>query len=60
MQVIRLFDCQLEHLRFADNYEYEIKIQPGLDLADVKVLAMLLQLHIENAIRHGLVPPGKG
>jgi sensor histidine kinase YesM len=58
MEVIRLY-CQLEHLRFADKYEYEIKIQPGLDLSQVKVPAMLLQPHVENAIRHGLVPSGK-
>lgn len=58
MEVIRLY-CQLEHLRFADKYEYEIKIQPGLDLSEVKVPAMLLQPHVENAIRHGLVPSGK-
>lgn len=58
MEVIRLY-CQLEHLRFADKYEYEIKIQHGLDLSEVKVPAMLLQPHVENAIRHGLVPSGK-
>jgi Histidine kinase/Y_Y_Y domain len=54
MEVIKLY-CQLEHLRFADKYEYDIKIQPGLDLSKVHVPAMLLQPHVENAIRHGLV-----
>lgn len=57
MEVIKLY-CQLEHLRFADKYEYDIKIQSGLDLSKVLVPAMLLQPHVENAIRHGLVPSG--
>lgn len=57
MEVIRLY-CQLEHLRFADKYEYEITVETGLDLSQILVPAMLLQPHVENAIRHGLVPSG--
>ena len=57
MEVIKLY-CQLEHLRFADKYQYEIKVEVGLDLSQIMVPAMLLQPHVENAIRHGLVPSG--
>ncbi len=58
MEVIRLY-CQLEHLRFADKYQYEIKVDAVLDLSKIMVPAMLLQPHVENAIRHGLVTSGK-
>jgi hypothetical protein len=55
MEVLDLY-CKLEHLRFEDKFKYEIKIDPGLGINKVMVPAMLLQPHVENAIKHGLIP----
>ena len=55
MEVIKLY-CQLEHLRFSDRFRYEINMDDSIDLKNVEVPAMLLQPHVENAIRHGLIP----
>ncbi len=44
----------LEHLRFSDKFDYEIKIDEALDADAIFVPNMLLQPHLENAIWHGL------
>lgn len=58
VNIIKLY-CSLEHLRFSDRFTYTIDIEENLPLAKYMVPAMLLQPHIENAIRHGLVPAEK-
>ncbi|MBC7874486.1 MAG: histidine kinase, partial [Ferruginibacter sp.] len=45
---------QLEKLRFGDKFEYRIHTEPGIDLTQAFVPAMLLQPYVENAIRHGV------
>lgn len=44
----------LEHLRFSDKFDYEIKVDENLDSDAIFVPNMLLQPHLENAIWHGL------
>lgn len=44
----------LEHLRFEDQFNYQLEIDPNLDTANTWVPNMLLQPFIENAIWHGL------
>lgn len=46
----------LEQLRFAEHFDYELKVDPDLDCGQVKIPALLLQPHVENAIWHGLLP----
>lgn len=58
IEVLKLY-CSLEHLRFADNFQYSIEVNDDLPLDEYKVPAMLLQPHVENAIRHGLIPSTK-
>lgn len=58
IEVLKLY-CSLEHLRFADNFQYSIEVNDDLPLDQYKVPAMLLQPHVENAIRHGLIPSTK-
>jgi hypothetical protein len=58
LEVLKLY-CSLEHLRFADKFQYSIQIDEKLPLDEYKVPAMLLQPHVENAIRHGLIPSDK-
>lgn len=58
LEVLKLY-CNLEHLRFADKFQYSIEIQDGIPLEMYRVPAMLLQPYVENAIRHGLIPANK-
>lgn len=45
---------ELEHMRFAQRFDYEITIDPTLDLEQFSVPPMVIQPYIENAIWHGL------
>jgi ligand-binding sensor domain-containing protein/two-component sensor histidine kinase len=47
---------ELEHMRFADKFDYEITIDNGLDLIGVAIPAMMLQPYVENSIWHGILP----
>lgn len=46
---------QIEQLRFA-NFSYDLKIDPALDIQDIRIPPMLIQPFVENAIWHGLMP----
>ena len=48
----------LEKLRFPDKFEYEINIVPEVD-QEVRVPKMILQIHTENALKHGILPMNK-
>lgn len=45
---------ELEHMRFSQRFDYEITIDPSLDLEQFSVPPMVIQPYIENAIWHGL------
>lgn len=49
----------LEQMRFQGRFDYEIKIEAGLDLSDVDIPAMMLQPFLENSIWHGILPAEK-
>ncbi len=52
----------LEHMRFANKFEYSIDYRQKIDLESIMVPAMMLQPFIENSIWHGILPlekPGK-
>lgn len=45
----------LEQLRFEDDFEYLIEVEPGID-PDIQIVPpMLIQPFVENAIKHGLL-----
>lgn len=46
---------ELEKLRFTDEFEYEIIVDPALDAHMVEVPTMIIQPFVENAIWHGLL-----
>lgn len=46
----------LEHMRFKDKFEYRIEVEPGVDVAQAKLPAMMLQPYVENSIWHGILP----
>lgn len=46
---------ELEKLRFADQFDYKITIDPAIDADFTEILTMIIQPFIENAIWHGLL-----
>ncbi|RWX02224.1 tetratricopeptide repeat-containing sensor histidine kinase [Flavobacterium cerinum] len=45
---------ELEHLRFKDKFDFEIKVDEKLDYDTIWIPNMIIQPHLENAIWHGL------
>lgn len=45
---------QIQQLRFGERVNYQTDIQPGLDIGKLRMLPLLLQPIVENAIVHGL------
>lgn len=50
---IRIY-LQIQKIRFGDRVDYEIIVQPELDTENHRMLPLLLQPIVENAIVHGL------
>ena len=46
---------EMEKMRFVNKFDYEIKVQDGLDLEQELVPPLIIQPYIENAIWHGLL-----
>ncbi|NBC58924.1 MAG: tetratricopeptide repeat protein [Bacteroidetes bacterium] len=45
---------ELEQLRFSQNFEYFINIDPSIDTESLYIPTMLVQPYVENAVKHGL------
>jgi tetratricopeptide (TPR) repeat protein len=52
-EILSLY-LKLEHYRFRDKFEYEIKIDDSINIESIEVPPMLIQPYIENAVWHGL------
>ncbi|MBK8111177.1 MAG: histidine kinase [Saprospiraceae bacterium] len=52
-KILKLY-IDLEHRRSNGKFEYQLQLDPSLDAAKVKILPLILQPFIENAIWHGL------
>lgn len=52
-EILSLY-LKLEHYRFRDKFEYEIKIDEDINPETVQIPPMLLQPYLENAVWHGL------
>jgi ligand-binding sensor domain-containing protein len=51
----------LEKMRFGDNFNYCVKIDPKLDVDQTEIPTLLLQPIVENAVNHGIFhKKGKG
>ena len=51
----------LEHMRFEDQFDYQITVDDNLDAETILIPNMIIQPHLENAIWHGLrYKEGKG
>jgi hypothetical protein len=45
--------CELQKLRFGNRFNYNITIDPGIDL-NITTPKMIIQSFVENAVKHGL------
>ncbi len=45
---------QIQQLRFGERVNYKVTIEPGMNLEEYRMLPLLLQPIVENAIIHGL------
>ncbi len=52
-EIISLY-LKLEHYRFRDKFDYEIKVDESINPETFEIPPMLLQPYIENAVWHGL------
>ncbi len=52
-KILKLY-IELEHRRSNGKFEYQIILDPNIDAPNVKILPLILQPFIENAIWHGL------
>ncbi len=46
---------EIESLRFKDKFEYSIVVDENLNINEYKILPLLIQPYVENAIWHGLM-----
>ncbi|HEY4800821.1 MAG TPA: histidine kinase, partial [Bacteroidia bacterium] len=56
---LRLY-LELEALRWENKFEYEIEIDPEVEIDFYKIPSMLIQPYVENAIIHGVIPKENG
>lgn len=59
LDACRLY-LEMEAMRFAGQFEYNIQIGEGIDVEKIMVPPLLIQPYIENAIWHGLMQKEKG
>jgi len=52
-EILSLY-LKLEHHRFRDKFDYEIKIAENVNPEEIHIPPMLIQPYIENAVWHGL------
>lgn len=52
-EILSLY-LKLEHYRFRDKFDYEIKVDDNVNVEEIQIPPMLIQPYIENAVWHGL------
>lgn len=55
IEMLRLY-IEMESLRFDHEFSYEINIDPTVDIQQSSFPPMIIQIFVENAIKHGLRP----
>ncbi|MGB1216394.1 MAG: sensor histidine kinase, partial [Saprospiraceae bacterium] len=48
--------CELTRMCYEGKFDFNIKVDPQIEMEDISIPGMLLQPHLENAIQHGLLP----
>lgn len=59
MAYLKLY-LNLEKYRFGDKLQFDLAIDPTLDVEEIFIPSMLLQPFVENAIWHGIMPKEQG
>lgn len=54
VKTLKLY-LDIEKARFEENFNYEIKVDENTDAENTRIPAMLLQVYVENALKHGLL-----
>ena len=54
LEALKLY-IEIEAMRFDNKFDYEVKMEKGLDPETVKIPPLLLQPFVENSIWHGLM-----
>jgi len=53
LEILKIY-VSLEHSRFSEKFDFEITIDPALEVEKYQVPPMIVQPYIENAVWHGL------
>ena len=51
---LRLY-LSLEKMRFPEKFDYQVVVEPGIELSETQIPPMLLQPFVENSIKHGIM-----
>lgn len=54
LETISLY-LNIENIRFNDSVDFELTIDPGIDISTIRIPSLILQPFIENAFWHGLM-----
>jgi LytS/YehU family sensor histidine kinase len=46
----------LEKMRFPEKFDYQVNVEPGLEIHDTLIPPMIFQPFVENSIKHGIMP----
>lgn len=53
LKLIRYY-LDMEQVRTNDKFDYEVKVEPGIEVEELYMPGMILQMLVENAIWHGV------
>ena len=59
LEALELY-IEMEQFRFKDKFDYEVIIDPSLNLVKTEIPPLILQPYVENAIWHGLMHKENG
>ncbi|MGB0917276.1 MAG: histidine kinase [Flavobacteriales bacterium] len=53
LEMLRMY-LDLEAVRFGEEFNYEIQIDPKVNAEELKIPSLMIQPYVENAVKHGL------
>jgi ligand-binding sensor domain-containing protein len=59
IEILKIY-IQIEAKRFSSDFNYEVNIDPEIDVSSIRIPPMLIQPFVENSIWHGLMPKTEG
>jgi len=55
IQLLKLY-CKIQHIRYRHKFDYHFKVDSNININHTFIPPMVLQIYVENAILHGLLP----